>query len=522
MHLTGQPASHPPLHSPPHRRVARPTGRTWLVLGLVLGCSGSVFAQGGPPPPPPLPPVPVPVENPLTPQKVLLGKFLFWEEQLSADNSVACGTCHMPEAGGSDPRSFAAESVHPGIDGVLGNANDLRGSPGIVLQDALGNLLSDATFGLARQVTARKSPSFLVAGYAQTLFWDGRASGTFVDPESGLIAIATGAALESQSLGPILSLIEMGHTGRDWEAVRSRLQTVVPLALATELPGDLQQALGQFPNYPALFTNAFGTPEIDARRIAFALASYQRALVPNQTPYDQFAAGVPGALTQQQLAGFQVFVQNCLPCHGGGMFSDGLFHNLGVRPIAEDPGRQGVTGLAIHAGQFKTPTLRNVKLRAPFFHNGGKATLAEVIDFYNQGGEFFANQSPLIQPLGLTPQQRNNLRLFLEQALTDPRVEQALPPFDHPRLQPYFRRGDVNLSGSVDLADVVFSLEFLFGGTVDPACLDALDANDDGALNISDPITLLARLFAAAPSLPAPSDLTIGPDPTADALGCER
>lgn len=428
----------------------------------------------------------------------------------------------MPEFGGSDPRSAMPESIHPGIDGVVGTADDVIGSLGIVHQDATGAFVNDPVFEHRRQVTGRKTPSSISAAFTPLLFWDGRATGSFVDPETGTVVIPAGGALESQSLGPILSTTEMGHDGRTWDEVRTRLQSVTPMALALELTPDIEQALAQFPDYPALFNAAFGTPTINARRIAFAIASYERTLIPNQTPYDQFAAGVPGALTPQQNQGFQVFVGNCLPCHGGGNFSDNVFHNIGVRPIADDSGRQAITGNPADAGRFRTPTLRNVKLRAPYFHNGGKATLADVIDFYNQGGEFFVNQDPLINPLGLGPQQRNNLRIFLEQALTDTRVEQALPPFDRPTLRPYFRRGDANQDGSFDLADVTRTLDLLFQGAGAPACMDAVDANDDGVIDISDPIAALARLFAASPALPAPSDVTVGPDPTADELDCSN
>lgn len=487
---------------------------------LTFALASAASAQPGPPPPPPLPPVNAPPPNPITAQKAILGKILFWDEQLSSDGSVACGSCHMPEFGGSDPRSHMSESVHPGLDGLFGTADDVVGSLGMVHQDASGGLVNDPVFEHRRQVTGRKTPSSISAAFSPLMFWDGRATGSFVDPETGTVAIPGGGALESQSLGPILSTNEMGHDGRTWDDVRVRLQSVTPMALALDLTPDIEQALAQFPDYPALFANAFGTPTINARRIAFAIATYERTLIPNQTPYDQFAAGVPGALTPQQQQGFQVFVGNCLPCHGGGNFSDNAFHNIGVRPIAEDSGRQAITGAPIDAGRFKTPTLRNVKLRAPYFHNGGKASLAEVIDFYNQGGEFFVNQSPLINPMGLSPQQRNNLRVFLEQALTDTRVEQALPPFDRPTLRPYFRRGDANGDGVVNLADVTWTLDLLFQGNVVPTCLDAVDANDDGVIDVSDPITAIDRLFGSATVLPAPSDLTVGPDPTVDALDC--
>lgn len=473
---------------------------------------------GGPPNPPALPQVQAPPQNPITPEKALLGKFLFWEEQLSADDSVACGTCHMPEQGGSDFRSFDPLSVHPGPDNTWNTPDDIFGSLGIVHQDCNGDPVSTPIFGETRQVTGRKSPTTIGAAFAQRMFWDGRATGEFRDPLTNAVVIPAGGALESQALGPILSSVEMSCENRTWADVTSKLASVTPLALATDLPAPMATALLQFPDYPALFANAFGTPDITPVRIAFAIATYERTLIPDQSPYDDFAAGIPGALTPQQMNGFQVFVQNCLPCHGGGEQSDNNFHNIGVRPIAEDLGRGAITGVPADNGRFLTPTLRNVSLRAPYFHNGGKATLAEVIQFYNQGGDFLPN-SPLIQPLGLNAPQRNNLEVFLATALLDPRVAQALPPFDHPRLQPYFMRGDANGDSNFDLGDVIVTLEHLFNN--EPVlCLDALDANDDGSLDVSDPIRSLARLFLATEPLPAPSDTTVGPDPTGDGLDC--
>src|SRR5689334_16213109 len=95
-----------------------------------------IAAIAQPPPPPlgPLPPPPVPPGNPITTAKANLGKTLFWDEQLSSSRTVACGTCHRAETGGSDPRSVngTASATNPGPDGILGNADDLTGSPGVV------------------------------------------------------------------------------------------------------------------------------------------------------------------------------------------------------------------------------------------------------------------------------------------------------------------------------------------------------------------------------------------------------
>src|SRR5688572_27456919 len=156
-----------------------------------------------------IPGVKAPVENPPTPEKAILGKILFWDEQLSSDDTVACGTCHRAAAGGSDPRSSEPSSRHPGADGVLGTPDDIRGSRGIArCNEADGVSVTakeDPVFGLHAQVTTRKAPSYLDAMFSISLFWDGRAPDQFIDPDDGSVAIATGGALESQAVGPPLN-----------------------------------------------------------------------------------------------------------------------------------------------------------------------------------------------------------------------------------------------------------------------------------------------------------------------------
>lgn len=507
--------------------------KQWVTLGILLvflGFANVAYAQGPPPPPPPgggippLPPVPQPAQNPGTPEKELLGKFLFWETQLSADRAVSCGTCHFPEAGGSDPRSLSQLTRHPGSDGIFGNGDDVIGSLGLQVQDCSGEILGSSIFGMERQVTSRKSQSTVGAMYSPTLFWDGRSGPEFVDPETGIVSIPgnstpAGGALEAQALDPILSEIEMGCATRTWDEVRARLISAPPLQFSTNIPSAMISALSQFPDYPALFEMAFGTPVITAERIAFAIASYERTLLPNQTPLDLFINGNPNALTPSEQQGMNVFLNNCLPCHGGPFLSDNVFHDIGVRPENEDTGRFQVTGNNVDRGRFKTPHLRNVALRAPFFHNGGKDTLLEVVNFYNAGGDFQnPEQGPGTPPLNLPLGARLDLVDFLE-ALTDPRVEAALPPFDHPAMPKFFRRGDVNRDGEVDISDVVNGLQYLFDNQL-ITCEDAADANDDGQINVADAVRLLGLLFNGSESLPAPSELTEGPDLTQDLLEC--
>ncbi|GJM23003.1 MAG: hypothetical protein DHS20C15_29180 [Planctomycetota bacterium] len=428
------------------------SARDGLLVALSLGwMSGALAAQGVPPGT--LPPVPVPMANPITPEKALLGKALFWDEQLSSTNSVACGSCHIPSAGGADPRSLLADdSLHPGADGLFDTPDDVVGTRGVIRSFASGAYESAEPFPMREQVTDRQAPSMINAAFSPTLFWDGRATASFVDPVAGEVVLLAGAALESQAVGPPVSDVEMGHVGRDWDQIVAKLSAVQPLALASDLP----DALADFVSgrdYPSLFAEAFpGNAEVSATNIAMAIATYERTLLSVGTPFDNFLQGIPGSLTPLQNQGRQVFVGQgrCVACHGGPLMSDNQFHALGVRPPNEDLGRGAITGLPVDNGRFRTPGLRNVQLRAPYFHNGSMPTLADVVDFYDRGGDFPQNQDPLINPLGLTQQQKDALVAFLETALDDPRVPAELPPFDRPTLSSESgRRPELFASGGV-------------------------------------------------------------------------
>lgn len=404
-----------------------------LLLAASLQAQASVF---------------VPAENPLTPAKVLLGKILFWDEQLSSDDSTACGTCHQPAFGGSDPR--AAQALHPGKDKLFGTDDDVRGTFGVTRQDGVGRFTADATFGFERQATVRSAPTHMGAAFATELFWDLRAPSQFLDPETGAVAIGFGGALESQAVQPILSAVEMGHQGRTWAQVRAKLQTVTPLALAHTTTSDVAAALQQNPTYPLLFAAAFGTPEISAARIAFALASYERTQIPDDTPWDRYQAGDDTALTASELAGWDVFQDQgrCIACHWAPTFSDDLWHSLGLRYAAEDRGVATFTGVAVDEGTFKTPTLRNAGLRPRLFHNGQSPALgdpaqwtdpASVLNVYVAGqGVDHSNLDPFLLPLGQLGVSIQDVFLaqeFVRTALTDERAALALPPFDHPTLR---------------------------------------------------------------------------------------
>ena len=390
----------------------------------------------------PLQPPSAPAENPITGAKVYLGKTLFWEEQISATRTVSCGTCHRPRSGGSDPRSMigSAFSQNPGKDAVFDSDDDIFGSPGVPRGDSRGTYLGAPGFGIADQVTPRKAQSFIDAGHNtfndSGLLWDGRALPRFIDPLTGEVVIERGGALETQALMPILDDTEMSHEGADWGDITARLAASKPLGLAAFVPPALSAWLSGR-GYPELFAEAFGTLDITPARIAMAIASYERTLFSDRAPIDL----VVSEITEEPAAegrGREVFLDSkCDACHRAGLFSDNRFHAIGVRPTNEDEGRLEVTGDPRDVAQFRTPSLRNVGLRAPFMHNGGFATLEQVVDFYDRGGDFdsFNKDTSFVRVLGLSDQEKSDLVAFLRNMLTDPRVEaEAGPLFDRPLL----------------------------------------------------------------------------------------
>jgi cytochrome c peroxidase len=410
------------------------TNKASLVLVAVSAtmlamCSSIVSAQPG------LPPVQFPAENQFSTEKSTLGKILFWDEQLSSDNTMSCGTCHIPSASGTDPRT----SVNPGLDELLGTDDDVAGSPGVSLTDSDDSYLKSVLGDLLPQTTGRQAQPSLMAMYANDLFWDGRASSQFIDPTSGEVIIESGGALESQTLGPILSDVEMSHMDRDWDTVVAKLTKARPMALASSLTNDVAQIIETGSSYPDLFESAFGDPEINPVRIAMAIATYERTLVPDQSPYDQFVAGDNAALTNRQQNGLDRFANSrCSTCHVVGQFTGNGFRNVGLRPITEDAGRFEVTGNPADQGRFKVPTLRNIALRDRFMHNGQLATIQEVFDFYarrNGQVSFAQNRDPILNtPIAFPLNQQVAIEDFMLNGLTDPRVASEEFPFDRPQL----------------------------------------------------------------------------------------
>jgi cytochrome c peroxidase len=338
----------------------------------------------------------------MTPEKIQLGKALFFEEQLSSDDTVACATCHLPEAGGGDPRAAAGVRA-PGNDGLMHTSDDELGSFGVVPRDPAGNFRDDRAFGLGRQVTGRSSPSVIAAAFFNTQFWDARAGAEFVDLD-GNVVLPELAALETQAVEPPLSPVEMSHPGRDWDEITAKLARVRPLALASDLSAELERFIGSSTSYGPLFERAFGDAAITRERIAMAIASYERTLVPDRAPFDL------GTMTPEQVEGLDVFLRNaCDGCHPA---SNGLFSNGSLQSL----------DFTDHEREVKVPTLRNVALRRRFMSGGQLGSLAEVLQHYVQIGRFAPG-----------PGEMAALLAFLE-ALTDPRVPAREPPFDRPTL----------------------------------------------------------------------------------------
>lgn len=238
--------------------------------------------------------------------------------------------------------------------------------------------------GVGGQKGGRSAPSVFNAAYYTTQFWDGRA-----------------AHLEEQARGPVGNPIEMGHTLDD--AVKK---------LAAE------------PSYRKEFEKAFGPGPITYEMVEKSIASFERTVISGNSPFDlYFYGGDATALSEPARRGLEVFRNpgkgNCTACHVLGLFTDNQFHNLGVgldeRGKLTDLGRYEVTKKDSDRGAFKTVSLRNIALTAPYMHDGSLLDLKEVVDFYVGGGNSNPNRSPLIKSLDfLTGEERSDLVAFLE------------------------------------------------------------------------------------------------------------
>lgn len=329
----------------------------------------------------------VPRNNPLTPAKVELGRKLFFDARLSADGQVSCATCHDPKLAFADGKAVA--------EGIFGR----RG--------------------------ARNSPSLLNAMFNGGQFWDGRAD-----------------TLEEQAIQPLTNPLEMGDQSHD--DVIKRLRTIF--------------------EYRAEFQSVFGS-EVKIELVGKAIAAYERTLVSGDSPFDRFVAGDGAAISETAKRGFALFRgrARCSRCHTFSdpmpFFTDFNYHNTGVamnhpnfdklsrqayaavetarakevidklatEEGGQELGRVLITYHLFDIGSYRTPSLRNVALTAPYFHDGSAKTLADVVRFYNVGGRQNINRDWDLDSLTLTEDEQRDLVVFLE-SLTGRSLPQCCSP----------------------------------------------------------------------------------------------
>ncbi len=367
--------------------------KSLFALLFAVGLLGAIAVFGGDSAENPLlglPPVPIPDDNPQTPEKIALGEKLYREERFSTTGDVACLTCHDPEKAFTDSPLKTSE-------------------------------------GIEKKTGTRNSPTVINSAYFSTQFWDGRS------PD-----------LEDQALHPFTNPVEHGLV--DHEPILEIVRTD--------------------PDYVAAFIEVFGKKgdEITMREVTLAIASFERTVVAGNSPFDRyFYAGETDALTDQQKRGFDLFVNEgrCVSCHvveqTQALFTDNRFHNIGVgisniqkdvpelattfleaeRTVSEvdvevltdartsELGRFAINRDMDDIGSFKTPTLRNVAVTAPYMHDGSVETLKDVMVHYNNGGVTDVGDpvndflSGGIRPLNLEEEQLDDLVAFME-ALTSP------------------------------------------------------------------------------------------------------
>jgi cytochrome c peroxidase len=324
----------------------------------------------------------VPNDNPVTAAKVELGRKLFFDVRLSADGKVSCASCHDPRRAFTDGRKVAE-----GIGGRLGTRN---------------------------------SPTLLNAMFSSGQFWDGRAD-----------------TLESQAKMPLTNMDEMGNRTLD----------------------DAVAKMTGVPEYVSGFRQVFGgAVTIDG--FAKAVAAFERTLISGDSPFDRYLAGDLNAISETARNGMILFrtKARCGVCHvfnqnfaafaTSPFFTDGNYRNTGVaanfggfnalarqamaatrdqsgkaiaamanHERAAELGRFVTTGNTLDIGAFRTPSLRNVDLTAPYFHDGSAATLADVVRFYVKGGNENPNRDWQLEPVALTELEQRELIEFLK-ALT--------------------------------------------------------------------------------------------------------
>lgn len=318
----------------------------------------------------------IPPDNPLTSEKVELGKRLYFDKRLSADGTVSCASCHDPTKGFADGRPVAV--------------------------------------GIRNQAGARNSPTVLYAGFSEVQFWDGRAP-----------------SLEEQAKQPLINPVEMGQPSH--EAVVKAVRSI------PDYPPQFQKAFGSPDVTIERIVQAIAAFERTLAPFASPfdrfLAGEKDAISDSAKRGFQLFLGKARCVTCHEFnAAFPFFTDNKF--HNIGVAMKGNFEQLAReaqsiqakgkeaeavlshKPGVEALGRWIVTREPKDIGAFKTPGLRNVALTAPYMHDGSLKTLEEVMEFYNKGGEPNPNLDGGMRPLGLTPEEIADLVEFMK-SLTD-------------------------------------------------------------------------------------------------------
>ncbi len=241
-------------------------------------------------------------------------------------------------------------------------------NPGLGWEDAL-------PLGVGHLGTrlGRHTPTILNLAWGELFFWDGRAS-----------------SLEEQSLGPIASQAEMNI--------------------------DLDEVVEQLNNisaYSSAFQEEFPNEGLTADTVAKSIATFERTIVSNEAPFDEWITGDEDAISEEAKRGFVIFNTkgNCSICHVGWRFTDDGFHDIGVPD--EDKGRGELIPVGVLQHAFKTPTLRNIDQRAPYLHDGSAKDLHAVVELYDNGFVERESLSSSIKKLNLTQQEKEDLVAFL-------------------------------------------------------------------------------------------------------------
>ena len=341
-----------------------------------------------------LPAVQFPANNTSTSAKIALGRLLFWDPILSGHKDVACATCHHPDFAYGDGLDLPV-----GVNGTGLGPERTENTGGLQLISPIERVPRNSPSILNTAFNGMTSASSYLPEMAP-MFWDVRM-----------------LSLEAQCQGPVGSRSEM--RGEMFEN-ESHLDGLIARVAAV-------------PEYASWFNTAFPESEtaVSVENFTKAMGSFERTIVSDNSPYDQYLKGERSALTEQQKEGLLLFFgkANCGSCHSGPMLSNFNFHALGVpenpsHPEGPDKGKDGLY-------KFRTPTLRNVEITGPYMHNGMLANLRDVVEFMNEGVTGNENVlsgmlDPEMKPLGLTANEMDAIVAFMK-SLTDSNFDRTIP-----------------------------------------------------------------------------------------------